>query len=121
METATYSSEFVAARTCVEQIPLHHTLRYLDVPVTQMSQMFGDNNTVMDSATKINSMLHKRHTVLSFHRVHEAIAAGFIGFHHIPGARNPADVLSKQRLNACVWTLFQLLLFWQGDTANIVG
>ena len=120
VETATYGSEFVAARTCVEQIiDLRHTLRYLGVPVTQMSQMFGDNKTVVDSATKIHAKLHKRHTALSFHRVREAIAAGFIGFHHIPGARNPADVLSKHWSYACVWALLQPLLFWQGDTANI--
>ena len=34
VETATYGSEFVAARTCVEQaIELCHTLRYLGVPM----------------------------------------------------------------------------------------
>ncbi len=32
--TATYGSEFVAARTCVEQvIDLHYTLHYLGVPI----------------------------------------------------------------------------------------
>jgi hypothetical protein len=123
VETATYGSEFVATRTCVEQIiDLRHTLRYLGVPVIQMSQMFGDNKTVVDSATKIHAKLHKRHTALSFHRVREAIAAGFIGFHHIPGSRNPADVLSKHWSYASVWSILQPpLLFWQGDTANIVG
>jgi hypothetical protein len=120
VETATYGSEFVAARTCVEQIiDLRHTLRYLGVPVIHKSQMFGDNKTVVDSATKIHAKLHKRHTALSFHRVREAIAAGFIAFHHIPGTRNPADVLSKHWSYACVWNLLQPLLFWMGDTANI--
>ena len=34
VETATYGSEFVAARTCVEQvIDLHCTLHYLGVPI----------------------------------------------------------------------------------------
>jgi hypothetical protein len=107
VETATYGSEFVAARTCVDQIiDLRHTLRYLGVPVIQMSQMFGDNKTVVDSATKIHAKLHKRHTALSFHRVCEAIAAGFIGFHHIPGSRNPAGVLSKHWSYASVYGLF---------------
>ena len=42
-------SEFVAARTCVEQIiDLHCTLRYLGVPIRQKSYMFGDNKTVVD-------------------------------------------------------------------------
>jgi hypothetical protein len=86
-----------------------------------MSQMFGDNKTVVDSATKIHAKLHKRHTALSFHRVRKAMAAGFIGFHHIPGSCNPADVLTKHWLYACIWYMLQPLLFWQGDTANIVG
>jgi hypothetical protein len=122
VETATYGSEFVAARTCVEQIiDLRHTLRYLGVPVIEKSQMFGDNKTVVDSATKIHAKLHKRHTALSFHRVREAIAAGFIAFNHIAGTRNPADVLSKHWSYACVWKLLQPLLFWKGDTAGIVN
>jgi hypothetical protein len=86
-----------------------------------MSQMFGDNKTVVDSATKIRAKLHKRHTALSFHRVCEAMAAGFIGFHHIPGSHNPADVLTKHWPYACVWSMLQPLLFWQGDTADMVG
>jgi hypothetical protein len=60
-----------------------------------MSQMFGDNKTVVDSATKIHAKLHKRRTALLFHCVRKAMAAGLIGFHHIPGACNPADVLTK--------------------------
>ena len=68
VETATYGSEFVAARTCVGQIiDLRQTLRYLGVWVIQKSQMFGDNKTVVDSATKIHAKLHKQHTALSFH------------------------------------------------------
>jgi hypothetical protein len=83
--------------------------------------MFGDNKTVVDSATKIHAKLHKRHTALSFHRVREAMAAGFIGFHHIAGALNPADVVSKHWSYGVVWKLLRPLLFWQGDTANITS
>jgi hypothetical protein len=44
VETATYGSEFVAARTCVEQVlDLRLTLRYLGVPIRKWSIMFGDN------------------------------------------------------------------------------
>jgi hypothetical protein len=111
VETATYGSKFVAARTCVEQIiDLCHTLQYLGVPVIRMSQIFKDNKTVVNSATKIHAKLHKRHTALLFHCVREAIAAGFIGFHHIPGSRNPADVLSKHWSFAMVYSPAPTLL-----------
>jgi hypothetical protein len=81
--------------------------------------MFGDNKSVVDSSTKIHSKLHKRRTALSFHRVREAVAAKVIGFFHINGKRNPADVLSKQWGYVVVWSFFQPLLFWKGDTAYI--
>jgi hypothetical protein len=39
VESATYGSEFVAARTCVEQIiDLRHTLQYLGVLVIKISR-----------------------------------------------------------------------------------
>ncbi len=96
METATYGSEFVAARTCVEQIvDLHNTLHYLGVPIHERSYMFGDNESVVNSSSVPHAKLHKRHTALSFHCVHEAVASKYVGFYFLPGAKNPADILSK--------------------------
>ena len=120
VETATYGSEFVAARTCVEQIiDLRNTLRYLGVPIRSKSYMFGDNKSVVDSSMQVNAKLHKRHTMLSFHRVREAIASGMIGFYFIPGDTNPADILSKHWGYAQIWPQLKALLFWKGDTGNI--
>jgi hypothetical protein len=120
VETATYGSEFMASRTCVEQvIDLRNTLRYLGVPIRPKSYMFGDNEAVVNSSTKFDAKLHKRHTALSFHRVREAIAAKIIRYHHLAGEFNPADILSKHWAYGNVWKLLQPLLFWQGDTASI--
>jgi hypothetical protein len=58
--------------------------------------MFGDNKLVVNSSMELHAKLHKRHTMLSFHRVREAIASGIVGFYFIPGEINPADILSKQ-------------------------
>ncbi len=120
VETATYGSEFVAARTCVEQIiDLRNTLRYLGVPIRGRSWMFGDNESVVNSAAQPHAKLHKRHTALLFHRLRETIAAGILWFVHIPGDSNPADILSKHWGYQQVWQLLQPLLFWQGDTMGI--
>jgi hypothetical protein len=122
VETATYGSEFVAARTCVEQIiDLRNTLRYLGVPVRDKSFMFGDNKSVVDSSMQIHSKLHKRHTILSYHRVRETIASGMVGFYFIPGEHNPADILSKHWGYSQVWTQLKTLLFWHGDTEDILN
>jgi hypothetical protein len=122
VETATYGSEFVAARTCVEQIiDLRNTLRYLGVPIRERSYMFGDNQSVVNSSTQVHAKLHKRHNMLSFHRVREAIASKMVGYHFVPGNINPADILSKHWGYDQVWSLLQPLLFWKGDTADIQG
>ena len=84
VETATYGSEFVAAKTATEQImDLRYTLRYLGVHIKSNFYMFGDNRSVVTSATLPHSTLSKRHNILAFHRVREAIAAKIIDFHWI--------------------------------------
>jgi hypothetical protein len=52
VETATYGSEFVAARTAMEQIiDLRNVLRYLGVAVKGSTMMFGDNESVVNSSS----------------------------------------------------------------------
>ena len=52
VETATYGSEFVAAKTATEQImDIRQTLRYLGAPIATESILFGDNRSVVTSAT----------------------------------------------------------------------
>jgi hypothetical protein len=59
--TATYGSEFNAARTATEQIIDNClSLRYLGVPVKE-SFMFGDNESVVNSSNIPTGKLHKRH------------------------------------------------------------
>ena len=76
VETATYGSEFVAAKTATEQImDIRQTMRYLGAPIGAKSFLFSDNGSVVTSATLPHSTLTKRHNILAFHRVREAIAA----------------------------------------------
>ena len=117
--TATYGSEFVAARTAVDQIiDIRTTLRYLGVPIRDKSYMFGDNRSVVTSSTIPNSTISKRHHLASYHRVREAIAAKYISFHWKDGKSNPADILSKHWEFATVWPMLKPILFWRGKTAT---
>ena len=119
VESATYGSEFIAARTAVDQIiDIRTTLRYLGVPIRNMSNMFGDNRSVVTSSTIPNSTISKRHHLASYHRVREAIAAKFISFHWKDGKSNPADILSKHWEFATVWPMLKPILFWRGETAT---
>ena len=120
-ETSTYGSEFVAAKTAVQQIiDLRLMLRYLGVPVHGKTFMFGDNESVVKSGSIPHSRLNKRHNALSYHFVREAIASGMVVFSHIPGQCNAADILSKHWGYQQVWPLLKPLLFYEGDTSELI-
>ena len=92
----TYGSEFVAAKTATEQsMDLRYTLRYLGVPIKSKYYMFGDNRSVATSAKLPHSTLSKKHNILAFCRVREAIAPKIIHFHWIQSEYNLNDMLSK--------------------------
>ena len=82
--------------------------------------MFGDNMMVVDTASAPHGKLHKRHTALFYHRTRFAITAGAVRYHHIAGDRNPVDILSKHWDFPSVWPQLYPLLFWPGDTADLV-
>jgi hypothetical protein len=117
VQTATYGSEFMAARTAAEQIiDLRYTLRMMGIPIDGPSWMFGDNQSVITSSTIPESTLNKRQNALSYHLVRECIAAQIIYFMHVEGRVNPSDLLTKFLSWANFWPLIQPLLFWKGDT-----
>ena len=121
VETATYGSEFTAVQIAIDQIIEHRNmLRYLGVPIVEKTYMFGDNKSVVDSSSVPQSKLHKRHTALSFHREREAIAAKIVLFTHLPGKKNPADILSKHWSYHKIWKMLQPLLFYQGDPSTLI-
>ena len=60
----------------------------------------------------------KRHHLVSYHRVKEAIAAKYISFHWEDGKNNPADILSKHWEFATIWPMLKPILFWSGEPAT---
>lgn len=119
VETATYGSEFVAARTATEQITdLRYTLRMFGVPLDGPSWMFGDNQSVITSSTLPHSTLSKRWNALSYHRVREAVASGYVIFTFIASKANPADIMTKALGHLHAWPHIDTLLFRKGDTRS---
>ena len=49
------------------------------------------------------------------------VASGVVTFTHSPGVINPADVLSKHWAKADVWATLQPILFWKGNTAELLA
>ena len=122
VETATYGSEFAAARAAIQQITgMRLTLRYLGVEVHESTILFGDNESVVKSGTIPHLLLNKRHHGLAYHYTREAVASDAVNFYHIPGAVNPADILSKYWGYQQVWPMMQPILFWKGDTLELLN
>ena len=120
VETATYGSEFVPPKTATEQImDIRQTLRYLGAPITTKSFLFGDNRSVVTSSTLLHSTLTKRHNILAFHRVREAIAAKLIAFYWIQSAYNLSDMHSKHWDHPTVCPMILKLLITRGNITLI--
>mmetsp|Transcript_14250 Transcript_14250/g.33114 ORF Transcript_14250/g.33114 Transcript_14250/m.33114 type:complete len:144 (+) Transcript_14250:321-752(+) len=120
VETATFGAEFVASRTCIEQIvDLRHSFRYMGIPVAKMSFEWGDNEKQVLSASFPYARLHKRHNILSYHYVRSMIARGFIALQHINGKDNCADILTKHWSHNSVYSLIKPIFHYEGNTSDL--
>ena len=123
VNTATYAygAESSAGRTAIKRMRANRlTLKYLGVKVVGPSILFGDNKTVVDGASMPQSKLHKRHLMLSYHYIREALATGEFVYSFVNGKSNPSDILSKHWSYNDVWPMLRPLLFWKGDTTNML-
>ena len=116
VETATYGSEFVAAKIATEQVmDLRITLKSMGVPLDGPSWMMGDNKSVITSSTLPHSSLNKRSNALAYHRVRSSIAAGILKFCYVNSKQNPADPLTKFLAHHEAWPLIKPILFWKDN------
>ena len=122
VETATYGSEFVAAKTACQQIMgMRISLRYLGVKIRGATKLFGDNGSVVKNGSIPHSTLRKRHHGLSYHYTRETIASNAVDYQFIPGHLNPADILSKHWGYQQIWaSTMRPILFWRGNTSDLL-
>ena len=119
-ETATCGAEFVAGRTCMEQnIDLRNAFGHLGVKTNNASCVFGDDESMADSASHAHSRLKKRHNVLSFHCVQSQIACGHINLKHIRSHNNASDILLKHWGHQSVKALLKPFFNTTGNMANL--
>jgi hypothetical protein len=82
--------------------------------------MFGDNESVVKSATLPQSQHGERHHTLAYHFTRGAIAARRVVVNHIPSELNVVDILSKHWGHSQVYPLLKPILFYQGDTLDLI-
>ena len=88
------------------------------VPIEGPPWLFGDNKAVITSSTTPHSSLNKCWNAISYHKVCEAIAGGFIHFEHISTDQNPADILTKSLPWHKARIHVESPLFWKGETST---
>ena len=95
---------------------LRYTLRSFGALLDGPAWLFRDNKLVVTSSTIPHSTLSKRWNALSYHRVREAIASGWLRFEHMAGTENPADILTKPLPWFTLRIFVEPFLMWKGDT-----
>ena len=99
--SSTYAAEFSALRTATEEaVNIRYCLQCLGVNVpydrTCPTKIFGDNLSVILSASNPGHDLSKKHVAISFHVVCEAIAAGIVEPYWLKGEKNMSNIMTKQ-------------------------
>ena len=98
---------------------IRQTLRYLGEPIGVKFFLFGDNTSVVTKSILHHSILIKRHNILAFHRVKEAVAAKLMDFFWIQSADNLSDMLTKHWDNPTVNPMILKLLITRGNITLI--
>ena len=82
----------------------------LSVPVLGKSFLFGDNQSVVNSAMVPRYLLKKRNHVMYFHYVREEVSSGIVEMYHISSQENPSDTMTNLRYSAAWYELMRPLL-----------
>ena len=97
VESSTFSSEFIAMKTCVEIIiGLRFKLRMFGIPLYDPADVLCDNQAVVNNSSKVESKLNKKHSSVAYHATRWAVAAGIIRVGKIHSNENLADAFTKR-------------------------
>jgi hypothetical protein len=96
VETSTFGSEFVALKVATEIIKgLRYKLCMMGISIEGPANVLVDNETVMKNSTIPSSTLQRKHNVICYHYVREAVASNILQIAHIPSEQNLADMFTK--------------------------
>lgn len=65
------------------------------IPIEGPTNILGDNESVVNSASKVEARLNKKHNAICFHAVREAAAAKWVRVGWEPTQTNIADIFTK--------------------------
>ena len=99
-------------KTAVEMLQaLRYKLRWFGVPIDGPVNVFGDNESVINSSQKPEATLSKKHNSIAYHKSREAVASGMIRVACVNTLLNLADVLTKPLPKARRDALIDLFMY----------
>ena len=66
------------------------------IPINGESMILNDNRSVVDSSSKLESTLNKKHNSIAYHLVRWNVAAGVVRIVWIEGVLNISDAFTKR-------------------------
>ena len=107
VESSTFSSEFIAMKTCMESIvTLRYKLYMFGVPIDGAADVLCDNQSVVNNTSKLSSTLNKKHNAIAYHAVRWAVAAEILRVGKIDTKLNLADAMTKRLVQSVREALF---------------
>ena len=95
-KSSTYGSELVAMRIARDMISaLRIKLKCFGIPILGPTNVFCDNNSVVQNVRIPESTLAKKHNAINYHIIREAVAAGIIRVGKEDTSTNIADIFTK--------------------------
>ena len=91
----------------------------MGVPIHDVSYVFGDNESMVNSSNFPYARLHKRHNILSYHYVRSMIARGFISLNGLVSKSNLADIVTKHWGYSSAYPLIRPVVHHMGDTGML--
>jgi hypothetical protein len=83
-------------RIATERIKaLRYKLQMFGMPIMGATKILGDNESVVNSASKVEARLNKKHNAICFHTVREASSAKWIRVRWEPTNSNISDIFTK--------------------------
>jgi hypothetical protein len=96
VETSTFGSEFVALQCARDLIiALQYKLCMFGIPINGPAFVYCDNQGIVKNVTIPESVLSKKHNVINYHAVREAVAANILRVAKEDSSTNLADLLTK--------------------------
>ena len=83
----------------------------LVIDIRRCTVMLVDNQAVVINTSLPSSTIKKKHNLIAYHQVCEAVAAGIVKVAHIRSTMNIADILTKPLGPMDYWTLTHDVLF----------